>query len=345
MFFTDTIHGKLASPPPIWLMRQAGRYLPEYQKLRATSPSFIDHCLDADKASTTTLQPIQRFDFDGAIVFSDILLLPWAMGQPLEFIDGVGPVLTPLVNQSNIILETKDSIRHKLSPVAEAIKKTKAKLDTNKALIGFCGGAWTVACYMLEGKTSRDFSQARHMLWQDKEACFALLKSLADASAEFLAMQAEAGADVLMIFDSWAGIAPSILKDKLVITPTQRIIAQLRDKGIKTPVIAFPKGLSDGGGESFATYVKETQCDVLAIDHTVDCEALHANLPAHIPVQGNLDPMALLAGGEALKEATAKILLAFQGRPHIFNLGHGIDPKTPIAHVHDLIAHVRNTNH
>ena len=344
MSLVDTIYGKIASPLPIWLMRQAGRYLPEYQKLRATSPSFIAHCLNADKASTTTLQPIQRFDFDGAIIFSDILLVPWAMGQPLDFIDGSGPVLTPLAHPSNIILKAKDDIRQKLNPVAKAITKTRAQLDKNKALIGFCGGAWTLACYMLEGKTSRDFSRARHMLWQDQKACFALLELLADVSADFLAMQAEAGADVLMIFDSWAGIAPSLLKDKLVIAPTRRIIAKLRDKGIKAPVIAFPKGFSDGGGEGFATYVKETQCQVLAIDHTVDCEAVHANLPANIPVQGNLDPMALLAGGEALKGAVAKILLAFRDRPHIFNLGHGIDPKTPIAHVHDLIAHVRNTN-
>lgn len=338
MRLLETIYGKVTNPPPVWLMRQAGRYLPEYQKLRQTSPDFISHCLDSDKAAETTLQPIQRFDLDAAIIFSDILLIPWAMGQKVKFVDGTGPVLNRLAHPAELSPISATAIQKQLQSVADAIKKTRGKLGKDKALIGFCGGAWTVASYMLEGGSSRDFRQARAMLWQETKACRVMLNHLVDASVAFLAMQARAGADVLMVFDSWAGVVPSFLRREVVIEPMAGIIAGLRQAGITQPIIAFPKGLSDG----FAEYVAISKCDVLAVDQTVDCAWLDSHLPREVPVQGNLDPMALLAGGAGLAEATQKIRLAFRHRPHIFNLGHGIDPKTPIPHVHELLGYIRS---
>lgn len=339
MKITDTINGIDFSLPPIWFMRQAGRYLPEYRALRETTSDFISYCLDSDKASEATLQPITRFDFDAAIIFSDILMIPWAMNRNVRFIPGEGPKLDPLSHPKDLVVPDSNEMMAKLQPVLDAIKKTRSALSDEKALIGFCGAPWTVSTYMMEGGSSRDFALSRKWLWQDPAACDQLMDHLVLASIDLLEGKAKAGANILMIFDSWAGVVPSYLRHRFLIDPVAEIISGLRARNIHLPVIAFPKGLSGG----FDEYVKATECDVLAIDHTVDPVWLHAHLPKEIVVQGNLDPIAVETGGKSMCEAADTIIKAFSGRPHIFNLGHGIGQFTPIEHVTELLDHLRKT--
>lgn len=339
MKITDTINGIDFSLPPIWFMRQAGRYLPEYRALRETTSDFISYCLDSDKASEATLQPITRFDFDAAIIFSDILMIPWAMNRNVRFIPGEGPKLDPLSHPKDLIVPDSNDMMAKLQPVLDAIKKTRSALSDEKALIGFCGAPWTVSTYMMEGGSSRDFALSRKWLWQDPAACDQLMDHLVLASIDLLEGKAKAGANILMIFDSWAGVVPSYLRHRFLIDPVAKIISGLRARNIYLPVITFPKGLSGG----FDEYVKATGCDVLAVDHTVDPVWLHAHLPKEIVVQGNLDPIAVETGGKSMCEAADTIIKAFSGRPHIFNLGHGIGQFTPIEHVTELLDHLRKT--
>jgi len=339
MKIIDTINGTHSSLPPIWFMRQAGRYLPEYRALRETTSDFINYCLDSDKASEATLQPITRFDFDAAIIFSDILMIPWAMNRNVRFITGEGPKLDPLGHPSDLNVPDSALIMGKLQPVLDATSKTRTQLSDDKALIGFCGAPWTVSTYMIEGGSSRDFATARKWLWQDPAACDQLMDHLVSASIDLLAGKAGAGANILMIFDSWAGVVPSYLRHRFLIDPVAKIISGLRERHIDLPIIAFPKGLSGG----FADYVKATGCDVLAVDHTVDPVWLDAHLPRDVVVQGNLDPVVVETGGDSLCDAADQIISAFSGRPHIFNLGHGIGQFTPIAHVTQLLNHLRNT--
>ena len=339
MKIRDTINGHISPLPPIWFMRQAGRYLPEYKALRETTSDFISYCLDSEKASEATLQPINRFDLDAAIIFSDILMIPWAMNRGVHFITGEGPKLTPLEHPSDLVVPNSADLVKKLQPVCDAITKTRANLSDDKALIGFCGAPWTVATYMLEGGSSRDFAISRKWLWQEPEACDQLMQHLVTASIELLTGKARAGADILMIFDSWAGVVPSTLRHRYLIDPVANIISGLRARGISLPVIAFPKGLSGG----FDTYVHATGCDVLAIDHTVDPFWLDAHLPKNVIVQGNLDPLSVETGGQSMAEAADQIIMAFRKRPHIFNLGHGIGQFTPIKHVEELLRHLRQT--
>ena len=336
--FLDTLSGQTRTQRPVWLMRQAGRYLDEYRAVRASEPDFISFCLNPKKAVEVTLQPIDKFDFDAAIIFSDILMVPWALDRNVHFITGEGPKLDPMLRGDEITDQLMDGMTGRLQPVADAITNCRAALDSDKALIGFAGAPWTIITYLLEGGSSRDFATARRWLWENDKRFDRLLETITQATADFLTLQAEAGADTLMLFDSWASAVPAHLRRKVVIDPVNSIVTILRNRGITKPVIGFPKGI----GEGLVAYCNETSLQAVGIDHGVDLRWAAANLPTHITLQGNLDPLSLIAGGDAMNRAIDEILDAMAGRPHIFNLGHGITPETPVSHVHDLLARVRS---
>ncbi len=335
--FLNTLAGTQNRTPPVWLMRQAGRYLPEYRRVRASEPDFISFCLHAGKAVEVTLQPIEKFDFDAAIIFSDILLVPWAMDRNVRFISGQGPVLDPLTSIDEINTFSPDDIGTRLTPVGEAVSRCRSELSDEKALIGFAGAPWTIITYMLEGQSSRDFATARKWMWDNDRDFDRLLDVVTAASVEFLALQARAGADALMIFDSWASAVPAHYRHRIVIEPIRRIIEALRRRGVTQPVIGFPKGI----GEGLLAYCEETPVDAVGLDHAVDIGWAARRLPRHLTLQGNLDPLSLIGGGDAMYRSVDEILAACADRPHIFNLGHGITPETPESHVHDLLARIR----
>ena len=335
--FLDTLSGKIHRPAPVWLMRQAGRYMAEYRALRSSEPDFISFCLNSDKAAEVTLQPIHRFGFDAAIIFSDILLVPWALKRNVRFVTGTGPLLDPLENVSDIDVSSLDALKTSLAPVGEAITKTRAALPVDTALIGFAGAPWTIITYMLEGQSSRDFPTARKWAWANNGEFDALLDIVTEATIEFLALQADAGADALMLFDSWASAVPALYRDRIVSQPAARIISSLRKRGITQPVIGFPKGI----GEGLVRYCEITGVQAVGVDHGTDLAWAVRELPKDIVLQGNLDPLSLIDGGQAMQDAVTHILDVCDGRPHIFNLGHGITPETPMAHVDALISIIR----
>jgi uroporphyrinogen decarboxylase len=335
--FLDTLSGTRKQTPPVWLMRQAGRYLPEYRQVRASEPDFISFCLNPEKAVEVTLQPIDKFNFDAAIIFSDILLVPWAMNRNVRFIPGQGPILDPLNSVDDLNENDIDQIRNRLAPVAEALTLCRSRLSNEKALIGFAGAPWTIITYMLEGQSSRDFATARKWMWDNDRQFDMLLDIVTTATIEFLTLQAQAGADVLMLFDSWASAVPAHFRQRVVFKPVQRIIETLRGRGIVQPVIGFPKGI----GEGLLAYCDQTPVDGVGLDHGVDIAWAAKNLPDHITLQGNLDPLSLIAGGPLMHRAIDHILEAVADRSHIFNLGHGITPETPEPHVHDLMAQIQ----
>ena len=330
------LKGERLDPPPLWMMRQAGRYLPEYRKVRATAPDFISFCLNPEKAAEVTLQPIRRFGFDASIVFADILLIPMTLGRRVWFEPGEGPKLDPLDLKSVDTMQIGD-VEDQLGPVGETLSRVRADLPNETTLIGFAGAPWTVATYMMEGGGSKDRLNARAAAWQDPERFGVLLDHLVEATARYLVMQAQSGADVLKLFDSWADSLPEPLFERVIIAPTRAIIDKVRAAGITTPIIGFPKG----AGTLYARYAAETGIDAIALDHGVDPVWAHSALPQGMPVQGQLDPSVLLAGGAALDSEIARIMSAWKARPHIFNLGHGISPGVPIAHVERLIEQVR----
>ncbi len=335
--FLDTLLGQQSEKQPIWLMRQAGRYLAEYKAVRATEPDFISFCLNPRKAVEVTLQPIDRFGFDAAIIFSDILLVPWALDRNVRFVTGEGPKLDPMHSGDEITEAMIASMLPKLTPIATAISNCRAALAVDKALIGFAGAPWTIITYLLEGGSSRDFATARRWMWENNLRFDRLLDLVSLATADFLTLQAEAGVDALMLFDSWASAVPSHLRKKVVIDPINQITSILKERGIETPLIGFPKGIGDG----LIEYCHETELQGVGIDHCVDMRWAAATLPSHLTLQGNLDPLSLIAGGDSMARAIDEILDATTSRPHIFNLGHGITPETPIEHVHDLLARAR----
>jgi len=332
-----TLSGIKDENTPIWLMRQAGRYLPEYMALRAEVPDFISYCLDSTRASTATLQPIARYDLDAAIIFSDILMIPWAMGAGVRFVPGEGPKLNPLSAPGDISSMESSSLLEQLEPVFEALALTRKALSPEKNLIGFCGAPWTVATYMIEGGSSRDFHKSRHWLWTDPQGMQVLLDRLVQESIRLLVAKARAGADTLMVFDSWASAVPSAMLDEVVISPMARIVQGLRDAGVTAPVIGFPKGI----GEGILAYAERTGVQAIGLDHGMDPRWADRNLAKNMAVQGNLDPVALLEGGPNMLRSVDAILDAFSSRPHIFNLGHGIGLDTPPEHVSILIRHIR----
>jgi len=335
--FLRTLAGDTVSPPPIWLMRQAGRYLPEYRQVRAQQPDFIAFCLNPDAAAEVTLQPIRRYGFDASIVFADILLIPYGLGQKVWFEKGEGPKLEPLALDQigSLSIERANEV---LSPVSETIAKVRAGLPETCSLIGFAGSPWTVATYMIEGGGSKDRFTTRSLAWSEPAAFDALMDLLADASAHYLKAQADAGANALKLFDSWAEGLPDPLFDRVIIRPTKRIIDRLRDMGVTQPVIGFPRGT----GPQAVRYAEQTGIAALALDHGVDTEWARTTLPTDLPVQGQLDPTVLRAGGKALDSEVDRLLSAWAGRPYVFNLGHGIHLDTPPEHVTQLIERVRS---
>jgi len=332
----SVLSGKRVDPAPVWMMRQAGRYLSEYRELRADKGSFLNLVYDSDAAADVTLQPLTRFpELDAAILFSDILIVPFAIGQNLSFVASEGPRLTPPLASSELSALTPFEAR--LDPIYETVRKVKAALDPSKTLIGFAGAPWTVATYMVAGQGSRDQSEARRLAYADPERFGALIARIESVSLDYLSGQVEAGAEALQLFDSWAGSLSPAQFEQWVIAPTARIVAALKHRHPDVPVIGFPKG----AGGKLAAYARETEVSAIGLDETVDPVWAAEELPEELPVQGNLDPLALIAGGQALKESTRRILDAFANRPHIFNLGHGILPDTPIAHVDQLISLVK----
>ncbi|HEX6661525.1 MAG TPA: uroporphyrinogen decarboxylase, partial [Sphingomicrobium sp.] len=326
------LKGERRDPPPVWMMRQAGRYLPEYRQLREAKGSFLDLVYDSEAAAEVTLQPLARFPgLDAAILFSDILIVPFAIGQNLSFVAGEGPRLTPPL--ASAALDELTAFPARLDPIYETVRTVKAKLGPDKALIGFAGAPWTVATYMIAGQGSREQSEARRLAYSDPGRFSAIIERIEGVTFDYLSGQIEAGAETVQLFDSWAGsLAPDEF-ERWVIGPTARLVERLKAKYPKVPVIGFPKG----AGGKIAAYAAETRISAIGLDETVDPAWANRGLPKRLPVQGNLDPLALLAGGEALRSAVFRILDAFAGRPHIFNLGHGILQETPIAHVEELM--------
>ncbi|WNO55086.1 uroporphyrinogen decarboxylase [Stakelama saccharophila] len=318
-------------------MRQAGRYLPEYRALRAEKGGFLDLVQDSESAAEVTLQPIRRFGFDAAILFSDILMIPRALGQDLWFVSGEGPRLAPLCDTRQAIDALGPDNLSVLDPVYETVRRVAAALPAETTFLGFAGSPWTVATYMIAGQGSREQARARRLAYADPGAMTVLIDRIADATIRYLLGQIEAGVDAVQLFDSWSGSLSPEQFERWVVAPTARIVGALRSAAPGTPIIGFPKG----AGGKIAAYVRETGIDAVGLDETVDPVWAAATLPADFPVQGNLDPLALVAGGETLDHAVDRILGAFRGRPHIFNLGHGIQQDTPIAHVERLLTRIR----
>jgi uroporphyrinogen decarboxylase len=330
------LRGERRDPRPVWMMRQAGRYLPEYRALREQKGGFLDLVYDSEAAAKITLQPLRRFPgIDAAILFSDILIVPFAIGQNLSFVAGEGPRLTPPLTHAAI--DQLTTVPARLEPIYETVRKVKAELDPSKTLIGFAGSPWTVATYMVAGQGSREQAEARRLAYADPGAFGALIGRIEEVTIEYLCGQIEAGAEAVQVFDSWAGSLAPAQFEQWVIEPTARLVGALRGRHPSVPIIGFPKG----AGGKLGAYVRETKVTAVGLDETVDPVWAARELPKSLPVQGNLDPLALLAGGEALSSAVARILDAFAGRPHIFNLGHGILQDTPIAHVEQLLALVK----
>jgi len=318
------------------MMRQAGRYLPEYRRLREDKGSFVDLVYDSDSAADVTLQPLERFPgLDAAILFSDILIVPFAIGQNLSFVAGEGPRLTPPLTSSS--LDQLTPFLARLEPIYETVRKVRQRLAPDKALIGFAGSPWTVATYMIAGQGSRDQAEARTLAYRDPGQFADIVARIEAVTFDYLSGQAAAGAEALQLFDSWSGSLAPAEFERWVIAPTARLVERLRAKHPEVPVIGFPKG----AGGKLGAYARETKVSAIGLDETVDPLWAAKELPKRLPVQGNLDPLALRAGGEALYSGTQRILDAFAERPHIFNLGHGILPDTPIDQVEELIARVK----
>ncbi|MFN3990270.1 MAG: uroporphyrinogen decarboxylase [Erythrobacter sp.] len=331
----DTLKGIRQPTAPVWLMRQAGRYLPEYRELRAQKGGFLELVYDSEAAAEITIQPIRRFGFDGAILFSDILIVPHAMGQGLAFLAGEGPKLSPTLLE--VELSDFAPALHHFDPVYETVRRTRAQLPDNVTMLGFAGSPWTVATYMIAGEGSKDHGPARLLAYRDPARLQAIIDAIIDHSVTYLRGQIDAGAEAVQLFDSWAGsLAPDEF-EKWVIAPNARITAALKESHPDTPVIGFPKG----AGAKLPAYARETGVDAVGLDETLDPVWAHQSLPQGMPVQGNLDPLLVEAGGPALPKRVKAILAAFEDRPHVFNLGHGIGQFTPIDHVHELLAAVR----
>jgi uroporphyrinogen decarboxylase len=330
-----TLRGENAAQRPVWLMRQAGRYLPEYRALRAQKGGFLALVYDAEAAAEITLQPIRRYGFDGAILFSDILIVPYAMGQDLEFLVGEGPRLSPRLVDTT--LEALSAVPARLSPIYETVKLVKAQLPADKTLLGFAGSPWTVATYMAAGEGSRDQHVTRELAYRDPAAFQAIIDEITRVTIDYLGGQVLAGAEAVQLFDSWAGSLAPAEFERWVIAPNAAIVAALKTRFPDLSVIGFPKG----AGEKLPAYARETGVDALGLDETIDPLWAAQALPAGLPVQGNLDPLLLISGGAELEKRALRILEAFADRPHVFNLGHGIGQTTPLEHVGELLATVR----
>jgi uroporphyrinogen decarboxylase len=333
------LHGEVHASPAFWFMRQAGRYLPEYRQTRAKAKDFISLCLDPALASEITLQPIRRFAMDGAILFADILLVPYALGQPVAFKEGEGPVLTPITGAAdiaNLKAAAADALG-RLRPVEETVKAVAANLPLDTALLGFAGAPWTVATYMVEGGSSRDFATVRRFANAEPALFDALIGVLVDVTADYLDMQIAAGAEAVQLFDSWAGVLTDAEFQRWCVLPVREIVARLEAKHPAVPVIGFPKG----AGVHYREYAALTGVEALGLDPTVPLDWARTMQP-EVTLQGNLDPLFLVMGGAPMEQATRRILEMLGTGPFVFNLGHGIRPETPVAHVERLCQLIRH---
>ena len=321
--------GEALTRPPWWLMRQAGRYLPEYRAIRAKARDFIELCLTPTLAAELTLQPVRRYRMDAAILFSDIPLVPHALGQGLTYREGEGPVLEPIDDHAGIARLKLGQIRSHLEPVFEAIRLVTAALGPETTLIGFAGAPWTMATYMVEGGASRDFRRVKSWAYRDIKGFGALIELLIDGTIDFLSAQIEAGAETVQLFDSWAGVLPEPAFARLVIEPTKRIVAGLKHRFPDHPIIGFPRG----AGLLYERYISETGVDCVGLDAMVPAGYARSRLQRLATVQGNLDPVLLIAGGNALKAAVEELCRTLGGGPFVFNLGHGVLPETPPENV------------
>ena len=328
---------EISTIPPVWLMRQAGRYLPEYRRVRAEAGGFLNLCYSPELAEEVTLQPIRRYDFDASIVFADILLVPHALGQKLWFETGEGPRLEPISCTSDLSLK---GARAHLAPISETLSRLTKSLPASTTLIGFAGAPWTVATYMVAGRGTPDQAPARELARTEPEKFQEIIDILVDATVDYLAEQISAGADVVQLFESWAASLQGEAFDRWCVKPIQAIISSLRAKGFDTPVIGFPRGTQS----PLENYVRQTRCDVLALDTNANRRNVSAACGPEVVLQGNLDPQILVAGGGELDAAIDVILEDFANRRFIFNLGHGILPETPPEHVAQLMARVRKAS-
>jgi len=335
--FLEVLSGNRQASPPMWMMRQAGRYLPEYRATRAQAGSFLDLCFNAELAAEVTLQPIRRFGFDAAIIFSDILVVPYALGRSVRFEVGEGPRLDPLDSPDKVSTLTKAIDLSKLQAVFDALRITRRELPPETTLIGFCGSPFTVATYMVAGHGTPDQAPARNMAYQHPGAFAKIIDVLVESSIQYLLAQLEAGAEVLQIFDTWAGVLPPREFERWSIEPTRRIVEGVRKVKPGTKIIGFPRG----AGAMLPAFVEKTGVDGVSIDWTAEPSFVREKVQNKVVVQGNLDPLVLIAGGAALDEAVDDVLKNFSAGRHIFNLGHGIQPETPIAHVEQMLKRVR----
>jgi uroporphyrinogen decarboxylase len=335
--FIEVLAGKQQAVPPLWMMRQAGRYLPEYRALREKAGSFLQLCFTPEYAAEVTLQPIRRFDFDAAIIFSDILVIPYALGRSVRFEAGEGPRLDPLDTPDKVATLAAKADFGKLEPVYEALRRVRAELDAKTALIGFCGAPWTVATYMVAGQGTPDQAPARMMAYRHPAAFAGIIDVLVENSIHYLVGQLKAGADALQIFDTWAGVLPPREFERWSIEPARRIIEGVRRQVPDAKIIGFPRGAAG----NLPTYVEATGVNAVSIDWTADPSLIRERVQTKVAVQGNLDPLVLIAGGAALDRGVDDVLANYGKGRLIFNLGHGIQPETPIAHVEQMVRRVR----
>jgi uroporphyrinogen decarboxylase len=335
--FLEVLSGRRQAVPPIWMMRQAGRYLPEYREVRAKAGGFLDLCFTPEFAAEVTLQPIRRFRFDAAIIFSDILVIPHALGREVRFEVGEGPRLDPMDMPEKVATLARQADFTKLEPVYEALRRVRRELDPTIALIGFCGAPWTVATYMVAGQGTPDQAPARMMAYRHPEAFAQIIDVLVENSIQYLLGQLKAGADVLQIFDTWAGILPPREFARWSIEPTRRIVEGVRAKVPDARIIGFPRG----AGTQLPGYVARTGVNGVSIDWSQEPSFIREQVQSQVAIQGNLDPLVLIAGGAALDAAVDDVLANYAAGPLIFNLGHGIEKETPIAHVEQMVARVR----
>jgi uroporphyrinogen decarboxylase len=332
------LSGQVTERPPVWLMRQAGRYLPEYRSVRQKTGGFLNLCYDPARAEEVTLQPIRRFDFDAAILFSDILVVPDALGSDVGFVEGEGPRLTPLGHRSDLARLSTGNLHSHLAPVYDTLRRLHRSLPEHVTLIGFSGAPWTLAAYMVEGGGSKEYAVARKLARAEPRLFADLIDLLCKAIVLYCEAQVENGAEVIQLFDSWAGVLPPDERERWVIEPLTRIVAELRSRCPAVPIIIFPRGV----GPALVEVVASVEPNGVGIDTGIDPAWAARALPSDVCLQGNLDPLSLIAGGEGMYRAADRILDAWSGRPFIFNLGHGVVPETPPEHVAQLLQHLKS---
>lgn len=332
------LKGERIDPVPVWMMRQAGRHLPEYRELRARAKDFLDFCYSPALAAEATLQPVRRYGMDGAILFADILLVLDAMGRNVRFLEGEGPRVDPATKAGELAQVPMQTILTRLSPVGETVERVRASLDNSTTLIGFAGSPWTVGVYAIEGRGGTDKSDARKFGYEHPDELRGMLDNLVEASAHYLAMQAKAGADALMLFESWAEGLPEDAFKAWVIEPTAKLVKRVRELGVTQPILGFPRG----GGALVIDYAEQTGVNAVGLDTAIPLKRISSLLPKGLAVQGNLDPMRLVAGGPDLETRVYEIIAALKDRPHIFNLGHGVTPDVPIVHVERVLKAIRS---